>query len=120
MLSSSEVYEDKSQHYLGELVQWLEAHKADFEVENKKLSNWMPVDNFRDLVDIVADSYLDSYFSELAPEYPYFPSLVSHENIATIAQETLRCLNIKSRSKLAVGILAALNLLDDKQQLVPY
>jgi hypothetical protein len=42
----------------------------------------MPVDNFRDLVDIVADSY----FFELAPEYPYFPTLVSHENIATIAQ----------------------------------
>jgi predicted ATPase len=120
MLSSSEVYEYKSQQYLGELVQWLQAHKADFEVENKKLSNWMPVDNFRDLVDIVADSYLDSYFSELAPEYPYFPSLVSYENFATIAQETLRCLNIKSRSKLAVGILAALKLLDDKQQLVPY
>jgi len=120
MLSSSEVYEYKLQQYLGELVQWLQAHKADFEVETKKLSNWMPVDNFRDLVDIVADSYLNSYFSELAPEYPYFPSLVSYENFAAIAQETLRCLNIKSRSKLAVGILTALKLLDDKQQLVPY
>ncbi|WP_069472954.1 DUF6079 family protein, partial [Candidatus Marithrix sp. Canyon 246] len=120
MLSSSEDYEYKSQQYLAELVQWLQAHKADFEVQNKKLSNWMPLDNFRDLVDIVADSYLDSYFSLLAPEYPYFPTLVSHENIATITQETLRCLNIKTRSKLAVGILTALKLLDDKQQLVPY
>ena len=120
VLSSSELYEFKSQQYLSELVQYLQVHKADFEVQGKKLSNWMPVDNFRDLVDIVADSYLDGYFSELAPEYPYFSTLVSHENIAAIVQETLRCLNISSRSKLAVGILAALKLLDDKQELVPY
>ncbi len=51
MLNSSQVYEFKSQQYLGEIVQWLQAHKADFEVQNKNLSNWMPVDNFRDLVD---------------------------------------------------------------------
>ena len=36
------------------------------------------------------------------------------------SQETLRCLHIPRRSKLAVGILAALKLLGDKQQLVPY
>ena len=90
MLSSSEVYKYKSQQYLGELMQWLQDHKADFEVQSQKLSNWMPVDNFRDLVDIVADSYLDNYFSDLAPKYPYFPTLVSHENIAAITQETLR------------------------------
>ena len=29
MLSSSEVYEFKSQQYLSELVQYLQAHKAD-------------------------------------------------------------------------------------------
>jgi predicted ATPase len=124
MLISPDLYQFKSQQYLTELLQYLQTHKADFEVlyegQNQKLSNWMPVDNFRDLVDIVADSYLDSYFSDLAPKYPYFSTLVSLENIAAITQETLRCLNIKTRSKLAIGILAALKLLDDKQQLAPY
>jgi hypothetical protein len=129
------VYESKSQIYLREILQWLQEHKATaFEVtyqgHTHKLLDWLGeikhedfqmkndpalftphpslLANFRDLINLVADICLENYFSELAPEYPVFPILISPENLAQIAQETLR--GIANRSKQAQGILAALGL----------
>lgn len=134
------VYESKSQIYLREVLQWLQSQKATtFEVtyqgHTQLLLEWLGADkglqvnpepalftphpslleNFRDLVDLVADACLDNYFYELAPEYPIFPILVSHENLTQTAQETLRGIANPNRSKQAQEILSALNLLEEKQ-----
>ncbi|MDM8558356.1 DUF6079 family protein [Candidatus Parabeggiatoa sp. HSG14] len=136
------VYESKSQTYLREVLQWLQEQKATaFEVtyqgQSHKLIEWLEevkhkdyrvtsdpalfnphpslLDNFRDLIELVADSCLDRYFSEIAPEYPIFSILVSHENLTQIAQETLRSIISPNRSKQARGILAALGLLTGEQ-----
>ncbi len=132
------VYELKSQTYLREVVQWLQTHKATaFEVssqgETRMLLEWLEeqaddfrvkndpalfhphpslLANFRDLIELVADVCLDSYFLELAPDYPIFPILVSHENLAQTAQEALRGIINQNRSKQSQGILRALELLN--------
>jgi len=139
---SKSVYESKSQTYLHEVLQWLQANKATaFEVtyqgRTKLLVEWLGevkhedfrtkndpalftphpslLENFRDSIDLVADICLDEYFTELAPEYPVFPILISQENLAQTAQETLRCIATPNRSKQALGVLAALELLDGEQ-----
>ncbi len=136
------VYESKSQTYLREVLQWLQEQKATaFEAtysgSTKKLLEWLGemkhedfriknnpalftphpslLANFRDLVDLVADVCLDRYFSEIAPEYPVFSILISHENLAPTAQEALRGIANPNRSKQARGMLAALGLLNGDQ-----
>ena len=136
------LYESKAQTYLRDVVQWLQEHKPTaFEVtyqgRTQMLIDWLEevknedfstkndpalftphpslLTNFRDLIDLVADGCLDNYFSELAPEYPIFPILVSQENLLPTAQETLRGIANPNRSKQAQGILAALGLLDGAQ-----
>ncbi len=136
------VYESKAQTYLREMVQWLQENKPTaFEVtwqgRTQILLEWLEemkheelilkndpalftphpslLANFRDLVDLVADVCLENYFSELAPDYPIFPILVSQENLAQTVQEALRGLANLHRSKQGHGILAALALLNGKQ-----
>ncbi|HID99179.1 MAG TPA: ATP-binding protein [Thiotrichaceae bacterium] len=137
------VYESKAQTYLREVLKWLQEYKASaFEVtyqgETHQLIEWLEevkhdddfrvtsdpalftphpslLDNFRDLIELVADNCLERYFSELAPEYPVFPILVSHDNLPALAQEALRSIANPNRSKPARGLLAALGLLNGDQ-----
>lgn len=136
------VYESKSKIYLHEILQWLQEHKAtafevtyqgqtlmlldwlkqaqheDFRVKNDPaLFNPHPslLANFRDLVDLVADACLEKYFYKIAPEYPVFPILISHENMIATVQETLRGIANRNRSKQAQGVLSALGLLEGEQ-----
>jgi len=135
------VYELKSQTYLRELVQWLQTNKAtafevssqgktqmllawleeqaeDFRVKNNPaLFNPHPslLANFRDLIELIADVCLDKYFLEIAPDYPKFPILISHENFAQIAQEALKSIINPNRSKPSQGILKALELITENQ-----
>jgi len=131
------VYEAKSKIYLREVLQWLQEHKATaFEVtyqgktlqildwleevkdENFQMKNdpalFTPhpslLANFRDLIDLVADICLENFFSELAPDYPVFPILISHENLPQLAQEALRSIANRNNKQ---GILIALDLVDD-------
>lgn len=139
------VYELKSQTYLHEVVQWLQTHKATaFEVsyqgQTRMLLEWLEeqaddfrvkndpalfhphpslLANFRDLIELVADVCLDRYFLELAPDYPIFPILVSHENLAQTAQEALRGIINPNRSKPSQGILRALDLLNQDNNINP-
>lgn len=140
------VYESKAQTYLREIVQWLQEHKPTaFEVSyqdrTQMLLEWLEqvtheelctksdptlfaphpslLDNFRDLIDLVADICLETYFYQLAPEYPKFTTLVSYDNLTQAAQEALRGIISLQRGKLAQGILAALELLDEQQRLDP-
>jgi hypothetical protein len=136
------VYESKTQTYLRDVLKWLQEYKASaFEVtyqgETHQLIKWLEevkhedfrvtsdpalftphpslLDNFRDLIELVADACLERYFSELAPEYPVFPVLVSHDNLIALAQEAMRTLANPNRSKPARGLLAALGLLNGEK-----
>ncbi len=139
------IYESKSQTYLREILQWLQTNKAtafqvNYQGETRILLEWLqeqPEDfriktnpalfqphpnllaNFRDLIELVADTCLDNYFLELTPEYPKFPILVSHENLAQLAQEALRGIINPNRSKPAQGILTALLLLNPDNTINP-
>ncbi len=131
------VYEAKSKIYLREVLQWLQEHKATaFEVtyqgKTLKILDWLEevkdenfqmkndpalftphpslLANFRDLIDLVADICLENFFSELAPEYPVFPILISHENLPQLAQEALRSIANGNNKQ---GILIALDLVDE-------
>jgi hypothetical protein len=133
------VYESKAQTILREVVQWLQEHKATaFEVtwqgRTQMIVEWLEamqheelvmkydpalfkphpslLENFRDLIDLVAGICLEQYFLEQMPEYPRFPVLVSQENMAQTAQEAVRSIANSNRSKQAQGILSALELLD--------
>lgn len=136
------IYESKAQSYLRKVVQWLQEHKATaFEVthqqETRILLDWLGemkyealptkndpalfkphpalLENFRDLIDVMANICLENYFLQQAPEYPVFPILVSQENLPSIAQETLRGITHSQRSKQARGILTSLALLDSEE-----
>ncbi|EDN70961.1 vrlK [Beggiatoa sp. PS] len=136
------VYESKAQTILREVVQWLQEHKATaFEVtwqgRTQIIVEWLEemqheelvmkhdpalfkphpslLENFRDLIDLVAGICLEPYFLAQTPEYPRFPVLVSQENLVQTVQETLRGITSPNRSKQAQGILSALELLDGEQ-----
>jgi hypothetical protein len=136
------IYESKAQTYLREVVQWLQEHKATafavtYQQKTRLLLDWLGdmkhealpmktepalfkphptlLENFRDLIDLIADICLDHYFLQQAPEYPVFPILVSQENLLSIAQETLRGITHSSRSKQARGMLTSLALLDGEE-----
>lgn len=124
-------YESKASASLGSLVTWLQRHVADaFEVtyqgRTKKLGEWIrgkaapgfashgPTErvNFRDLVNAVAGSLLSTHFHDQAPEYPVFSVLITGANRAQAAQDALRAIAGQGRTKQAVAILDALELLD--------
>jgi hypothetical protein len=136
------VYESKAQNYLREVIHWLQTHKptaftAHYQNQAQTLLDWINtlttedfrtttkpflfpphpalLANFRDLIDLVADICLDNYFTEIAPEYPIFPTLISQENLILLTQEAIRGIPNANRSKPAQGILAALGLLNGTQ-----
>jgi predicted ATPase len=125
------VYDSKAKFYLNQLVAWLQAHLTDaFEVtyqnRTKPLLDWtkgknvremagLGTDarfNFRELIELVASICLESYFYEMAPEYPVFTTLITSENLSQAAQDALRGIASKKRSKQANSILDALQLLE--------
>src|SRR5690606_5557471 len=75
--------------------------------------------NFRDLVNTVAGSVLSVYFHDQAPEYPRFPVLITGQNREQAAQDALRTIAGQSRTRQALAVLDALELLDG-ERLDPY
>ena len=68
--------------------------------------------NFRDLVNIVSGLALGQHFADLAPEYPTFPLLLTETNRRQYVGSALRLLADGSRTKDAVAVLDALEMLD--------
>ena len=125
-------YEAKSNQFLNGLVRWLQQHMADaFEVgyqgHAKAITEWTKSKsirqlsgigndetiNFRDLVNTVAGVCLASHFENQAPDYPTFSILVTGANRRQAAQDALRSVGGARRSRQAVAVLDALQLLDD-------
>lgn len=135
------IYESKASGasgFLQKLVQWLRENiTAAFEVtyqgRTKTLAEWAkgkPIRelsgtafseriNFRDLVNMVAGTCLEAHFRDRAPEYPFFSVLITGANRAQAAQDALRAIAGQSRTRQAIAMLDALELLDG-ERLDPY
>ena len=131
-------YESKASTFLRGLVQWLQksmttAFEATYQGCTKPLTEWAkgrPIRelsggsaaervNFRDLVNTIAGICLGAHFQEQAPEYPFFSVLITGANRAQAAQDALRAIAGQNRTKQAVAVLDALELLDG-ERLDPY
>lgn len=128
---SKSIYESKAEEFFRKLVSWLRSHMAEaFQVtykgRTKKLTEWArgksiralsglapdETINFRDLINTVAGIILAPYFEDLAPEYPKFSILITSKNREQAAQDALRAIAGAKRTKQAVAVLDALELLD--------
>ncbi len=124
-------YESKSADFLRNLVQWLQKNMATaFEVTYQGRTKTMPEwakgksirelsgigaqerINFRDLVNTIAGICLAAHFQNEAPDYPVFSVLITGANRAQAAQDALRAIAGQNRTRQAVAVLDALELLD--------
>ncbi len=125
------IYESKSSLFLRTLVQWLQKQMADafevtYQARARSITEWAkgksirelsgigPNErlNFRDLVNVIAGVCLGAHFEDIAPEYPCFSVLVTRENREQAAQDALRAIAGQNRTRQAVAVLDALELLD--------
>ena len=125
------IYLSKTQDALRLMSKWLqEKQMTAFEVthqgKTKSLQDWVrgislrdkarlgPEDriNFRDVVNIVSGLSLTQHFADLAPEYPTFSLLLTETNRKPQIINALRLLAGGARTKDAVAILDAMEMLD--------
>src|SRR5690606_30765428 len=68
--------------------------------------------NFRDIVNVTSGLALSTHFADLAPEYPTFSVLVTESNRTQLITNALKALAGGTRTKDAIAILDALEMLD--------
>ncbi|MBF0431034.1 MAG: ATP-binding protein [Fibrobacteria bacterium] len=131
-------YEAKANGFLRHLVQWLQKHIGDsfdvtYQGRAKSMTEWVKgksirdlsglspneTINFRDLVNTISGVCLAPNFENQAPEYPFFSVLITGNNRAQAAQDALRAIAGQNRTKQAVAMLDALELLDG-EKIDPY
>lgn len=131
-------YESKANGFLKKQVQWLQKHMSDaFEVtyqgRAKSITEWAKgksirdlsglspneTINFRDLINTIAGLCLAPNFENQAPDYPLFSVLITGNNRAQAAQDTLRAIAGQNRTKQATAVLDAMELLDG-EKIDPY
>ena len=71
--------------------------------------------NFRDLVNTIAGICLEAHFQDQASEYPSFSVLITGANRDWAAQDALRAIAGRNRTKQATAVLDALELLDGER-----
>lgn len=130
-------YEDKANGrngFLQQLVQWLQenmttAFEVTYRGQTKSITEWAKgksiralsdLDsheriNLRDLVNAIAGICLEPHFQDQAPDYPFFPVLITEKSRAQAAQDALRNMAGPNRTKQATLILDALELLDSSR-----
>lgn len=124
-------YASKASSHLKDLENWLQQHIVDaFEVSyqghNKSLLEWDKGKslreisgiafyeriNFLDLLNAIAGIILSAHFQDQAPEYPYFQVLITGQNREQAIRDVLRAIAGQNRTKQAIAIFDALELLD--------
>ena len=132
--AAKQTYTTKANGFLQKIVQWLQQHVTNaFEItwqgKTKPLSDWVKgksirelsgiapdeTINFRDLINTVSSVCLAPEFSDKAPDYPFFTVLITGANRAQAAQDALRAIAQQSKTKQAVAVLDALDLLDGER-----
>jgi hypothetical protein len=125
------VYLDKAKDALREMSKWLQekqlaAFHVTYQGKTRTLQEWAkgvsmrdklrlgPDDraNFRDIVNVVAGLALAAHFADLSPEYPTFSVLVTESNRKQLVTSALRMLSGGARTRDALAILDALEMLD--------
>jgi len=121
------IYEAKaSDEFLRGLVKWLQEHMSSvFEVtyqgKTKPLLDWVKGKiaatgglqaNVRDMVNAVGSACLATYFEEQAKGYPVFSVLITSASRPQAAQDALRAIASQLKTKQAIAVLDALELLD--------
>ncbi len=125
------VYLSKASEYLQRMSKWLQekqmtAFEVTYQGKKKNLQEWakgvslrdrarLGADeriNFRDVVNVISGLVLGQRFADLAPEYPTFSVLVTEANRKQLIGNALRALAGGTRTKDALAVLDALELLD--------
>jgi len=121
-----QTYEAKADGFHKELVKWLQEHittafDVTYQGKTGNLVEWIkgkfvPTSgvraNVRDIINTVGSVCLASHFADQAPEYPVFSVLITGQNRSQAAQDALRAVAGQIRTKQAVAVLDALELLD--------
>lgn len=125
------IYLSKAQDCLRAMSKWLQekqmiAFEVTYQGKKKNLQEWakgvslrdrarLGADeriNFRDVVNVISGLVLGQRFVDLAPEYPTFSVLVTGANRKQLIGNALRALAGGTRTKDALAVLDALELLD--------
>ena len=125
------VYLDKAKASLRDMSKWLQdkqmtAFEVTYQGKTKTLQEWAkgvsmrdklrlgPDEraNFRDIVNVTSGLALGTHFADLAPEYPTFSVLVTESNRKQLITNALKALAGGTRTKDAIAILDALEMLD--------
>jgi hypothetical protein len=124
-----DTYRDKANTFLQGLTTWLQenisaAVDVGYQGKTKKMLEWMkgkvPTPgggraNVRDIVNTVGSGCLGGRFADQAPEYPFFSIRVTGENRTQAAQDAIRGIPNKNRTRQAAAVLDALELLDGER-----
>lgn len=125
------IYLDKAKDALRDMSKWLQekqmtAYEVTYQGKTKTLQEWTkgislrdkarlgPEEriNFRDVVNVISGLALNNQFAEVSPEYPTFSVLVTESNRGQLLGNALKALAGGTRTKDAVAILDALEMLD--------
>jgi hypothetical protein len=128
---SKSIYLDKARDALRDMSKWLQekqmtAYEVTYQGKTKSLQEWTksislrdkarlgPEEriNFRDVVNVISGLTLNNQFAEVSPEYPTFSVLVTESNRKQLVGNALKALAGGTRTKDAVAILDALEMLD--------
>ena len=129
--NAKSIYVSKAQDALRAMSKWLQEKQmthltVTYGGKSKPLQDWVrgvsmrdkarlgaeERINFRDVVNVVSGLALGQHFSDLAPEYPAFSLLLTELNRKQYVGSALRWLAGGSRTKDAVAVLDALEMLD--------
>jgi hypothetical protein len=132
--SAKNTYTSKAEEYLRKVVVWLSknvysAYELTYQGEMKPLVEWKSnyslkdfstdgherVTNFRDLINTVAATCLEPHFSDIAPDYPVFSIMIRNDSRKQAAKDALRLIANQSRTKQAIAVADALELLDGER-----
>lgn len=131
------IYQEKASGCLKGMAKWLgekqlTAYEVTYQGKAKSLQDWLKGVNlrerahidpnstiaFRDVVNVVAGICLGKHFDNQAPEYPKFSVLITRENREQAIRSALRALSTGQRTRDAVAVLDALEMLEG-EQIVP-
>ena len=129
--NAKSIYFSKAQDALRAMSKWLQEKQmtqltVTYGGKSKPLQDWVrdvsmrdkarlgsdELINFRDVVNVVSGLALGQHFADLAPEYPAFSLLLTEINRKQYVGSALRRLAGGSRTKDAVAVLDALEMLD--------
>jgi hypothetical protein len=118
-------YEKKAEAHLKRLQKWLrenslQAIDVTYKGVTRPFVEWIKggatpraTASVRDLVNGVASACLATYFAEKLPDYPVFSILVTQASRGQSAQEAVRWLAGRLKTRQGIAVLDALDLLDD-------